>query len=140
MLGVDRSWFVERCPDCDHYEDVIELRIFTIPVHRERSIDEGMKERVAIDLGVPCIHPHLDRWHKHRYWGLLVCAAPCINGVIRIVGDDWYDKAAAAKARRLAASDPSISARFQIEVLSHHNEAVWWEVQGLIRPPAQPPN
>jgi hypothetical protein len=141
MVSVDRSWFVARCPDCGHYEDIFELRLFTIPIKTDRHADPGIIERVAIDLGVPCKHRHMEPWHKHRYWGLFYCAAPCINGVCQLTGgDEWYTPEAAAKARHIAATDPSIPAGFKAEVLTNHNMEVWWEIGRLLEPPAQPPN
>jgi hypothetical protein len=140
MLGVDRSWFVETCPDCDHSADVFEVRLFTIPLHTERTVEPGIKERVATDLGVPCQHPHLDRWHKHRYWGLLWCAAPCINGIDRLQREDWYDMRASTRVRQLAAGDPTVPERFRNQVLNGHNPEFWWDFRAMVAPPSHPPN
>jgi len=84
FLGVDSSWFVHDCPDCGYGKDVTQYRLFAIPVHETIRESLTIAQHVAIDLGVPCMHKNSTKWHKHRWWGLLVCKSPCINGVYRL--------------------------------------------------------
>src|SRR5687767_2337353 len=84
---VDLSWFVESCPDCGSDWDSIQYRILRIPISEDRRPNTMMLELVCADLGVPCMHPNLRRRHKHRWWGLCICAFPCHNGIDGMAGD-----------------------------------------------------
>jgi hypothetical protein len=122
FFGVDRSWYVHTCPDCAYGKDVLQYRIFTIPIHETTHESLTITQRVAADLGVQCEHDDLTSWHKHRWWGLLVCRSPCINGTYRLITDDsWYDSNASAKVAALAAADNSIADDFARIVLVNHN-------------------
>jgi hypothetical protein len=122
FLGVDLSWFVYDCPDCGYGKDVVQHRIFTIPVRETVRETPSITQYVAADLGVPCGHQHSTSWHKHKWWGLLVCKSPCINGTYRIAGDDsWYNRQASAKIVALAATDSSIKDDFSQIVLVNHD-------------------
>ena len=122
FLGVDLSWFVHDCPDCGYGKDVVQYRIFTIPVRESTRESPTITQYVAADLGVPCAHQHSTSWHKHKWWGLLVCKSPCINGIYRLTGDDsWYDRQASAKVVALAAMDSSIKDDFVRTVLVNHD-------------------
>jgi hypothetical protein len=117
MLGVDESEFFEKCPDCGHYEEEFQLRLLTMPVRSTRWADQGTIERLARDLGSPCSHPQLGRWHKHRNWGLLICACPCENGITHLILGSWYTERFAMKARALSCSNPELGAEFKRRVL-----------------------
>jgi len=122
FLGVDASWFVESCPDCQYGRDIYQIRVFTIPIYQRSQDYHSILEKITDDLGIPCSHPNLVRWHKHRYWGLLICACPCINGIYRLSGgDDWYDDKARAIVRELAKTDPSLRDEFAKQVLKNHD-------------------
>src|SRR5438552_173529 len=91
FLTVDRSWFVENCPTCGYGRDVLQVRVLTIALHEQTQEYRTLLQKVASDVGAACTHPALKRYHKHRYWGLCICARPCINGTDRIVVDlSWY--------------------------------------------------
>ncbi len=122
FLGVDWSWFVHNCPDCGYDKDIAQYRFLTIPIRETTYEFPTIAQRVAEDLGVPCTHKNSIRWHKHRWWGLLVCKAPCINGTLRLVGDDsWYDHEISTKVAALAADDSSIRNEFVRNVLKNHD-------------------
>ena len=92
FVTVDKSWFIETCPECHWDADVTEYRFLQRAFSRRvRVADASFEYFVTVDLGVPCLHPNKTRWHKHRYWGLCVCASPCINGLYRIGGDGMYE-------------------------------------------------
>lgn len=122
FLGVDWSWFVHDCPDCGYGKDIAQYRLFTIPIQETTREFPTITQHVADDLGVPCTHKNSTSWHKHRWWGLLVCKAPCINGVYRLTGDDsWYDQEASAKVAALAVNDDSIRDDFVETVFEKHD-------------------
>ena len=122
FLGVDSSWFVHDCPDCGYGKDVTQYRLFTIPVRETTRESPTIAQHVAIDLGVPCMHKNSTQWHKHRWWGLLVCKSPCINGVYRLIDDDsWYDPEASVKVAALGTDDNSVTNEFVENVFDKHD-------------------
>lgn len=113
FVAVDWSWFVHDCPDCGHGEDIMQYRLLTFPLHETVNEFPSVTQQVATDLGVSCSHPSMESWHKHRWWGLIYCKSPCINGIYRLTGPDTgYDEAASAKVAALAESDPSLKDEF----------------------------
>ena len=127
FLGVDRSWFVEGCEDCNFSRDIIQYRIFSIPIY-EIIVREyyPVYTRVARDLGAPCPHKNHFRWHKHRWWGLCYCARPCINGTFYLSADDsWYNDELVAKVKAKAIADPEFGAGFRQRVLYNHDWDYW---------------
>jgi hypothetical protein len=122
FLGVDGSWFVEECPDCLYGSDIYQIRVFTIPIYQQTRVYNSVLQKIAEDIGVPCSHPNHVRWHKHRFWGLLICACPCINGIDRMSGgDDWYDDKARSIVREMAKTHPSLRDTFAVRVLKNHD-------------------
>lgn len=85
-----------------------------------------MLELVCADLGVPCTHPNKTRWHKHRWWGLCICAYPCHNGIIGLAGDaNDYDEAMSARVKSLAKENPKLAEEFHQRVLIQHDYEYW---------------
>lgn len=124
FIGVDWSWFVDRCPDCDYDRDVAEYRLFGMPVHKTVYEHPSLAQRISIDLGIGCSHPRIEHWHKHRWWGLCICRSPCINGVYSLIDDDsWYTEVVSSKLSALADRDPSIKTQFAVRVLQDHDWA-----------------
>ena len=122
FIAVDWSWFVHDCPDCGHESDVMQYRVFTIPVHESIAESHSLIQRLATDLGVPCQHRNAQRWHKHRLWGLCFCKSPCINGTYRMNdGESWYDRSHSTKVARLAAAEPAVAVEFSRRVLVEHD-------------------
>lgn len=117
FLAVDSSWFVESCIWCGMSRDELQYRVFTIPVHGEVFEFRTIPQLVAEDLGAPCPH-HIRRWHKHRWWGLCYCARPCIDGIYRLVGDEWYGEKHSRFVKELAENNPSLRKEFQRALLS----------------------
>lgn len=112
FLFVDFSWFVEECPECHWVADVFEYRICGHSTSTsERVLGESWTYFVTVDLGVPCTHPRKTRWHKHRYWGLCYCAAPCINGLHGLSGDDY--SVVSPRVRAWRGLDPELGHRFR---------------------------
>ncbi len=122
FLGIDWSWFVHDCPDCGHGKDIAQYRIFSMPIHETTHHYSTVIEHVAGDLGVPCSHANATSWQKHRWWGLLYCKAPCINGLYRLKSDDsWYDREASEKVAALANRNDSIRREFVQNVFEKHD-------------------
>ncbi len=67
-----------------------------------------------------------DRFHKHRFWGLWICACPCFNGIDGInVDNSWYDGAVSAKVSAMVAANPSLRKEFTERVLIGHDWKYW---------------
>lgn len=136
FLLVDLSWFEEQCPDCRYSRTDIRWRFITLPVHTWEEPRPTALQVAAHDLGVPCQHRNLHRWHKQRWWGLLYCKCPCHHGIVDLSRDhSWYDATAAEKLRQLAKDDPELANNFQRRVLVEHDFAYW---RGIVRQIAEP--
>jgi hypothetical protein len=134
FLAVDFSWFVESCPDCLCDRSALEWRVLGYPVRQSIVTEPNLIEQVATDLGVPCSHPSLQRWHKHRWWGLCICACPCHNGIVGLTGDpDWYDPRLSSKVRGLTASEPGLPQEFRQRVLIEHDKQYWLAFRDRLR-------
>jgi len=126
FLAVDWSWFVDDCPSCGLGRDVAQYRVFGIPVHERAREYHTPLELVARDLGVACSHPEMTRWHKHRWWGLCICAYPRINGINGLTSDaSWYDETVAAKVRQLGRANPSLGNEFARRALEERDMDYW---------------
>ena len=122
FFAVDWSWFVHDCPACGHGEDTAEYRVFTATVRKTVYEYPSVAQQVAADLGKPCTHPNVKRWHKHRSWGLLYCKSPCINGIYRLTGrTTWYDQTAASKIIALARREPALISEYHDRVFNKHD-------------------
>ena len=120
FVTVDWSWFVHDCPDCGHGQDITQYRFLTIPFHERVYEFPSVAQQVATDLGVPCEHPNMESWHKHRRWGLIYCKSPCINGIYRLTGNEtWYDHNASVKVVALAEREPALKAEFADRVFEN---------------------
>jgi len=133
FMGVDRSWFVETCDDCLWSRDIIEYRLFTVPIS-ERVIEHSSAiSAVARELGVPCQHQDIHRWHKQRWWGLLVCCCPCKSGITGLSSDEKpYGKRSSAKIELLVNSNPTLPQEFHQRVLVEHDMEYWHKFRGQL--------
>jgi hypothetical protein len=126
FLGVDCSWFVETCPDCLFGRDIIQVRVLTIPIYQRTQVSETLLSKIAADVGAECQHPKLTRWHKARYWGLIICACPCIGGIHRMGGgDEWYDDKARLIVKDMAKNNPSLRDEITERVFKNHDWEYW---------------
>lgn len=125
FLCVDWSWFLGHCPHCMCVKHVLQYRVFGIPVHERTLEEETVIQWMATDLGGACQHPELDVFHKHRWWGLCYCAAPCVNGLWNLGSElreeSWYDEAAVKRLRALAERDPHFATEFHQRVIRDHD-------------------
>ena len=123
FLGVDKSVFLEECSDCLYQKDIIQYRIFTIPVHQKEIEHHSFLELTALALEAPCPHRNLQRWHRHRRWGLCFCAYPCINGIQGLDTDleSWYTEDLITKLKSKLAEDPTLGKEFRQRVLYDHD-------------------
>jgi hypothetical protein len=128
FLAVDWSWFLVDCPDCHYHRDVVQYRVFCIPVHTQRVEEHSTRVQLVLrDLGMPCNHANLERWHKHRRWGLVLCACPCINGISRLVGDaDSYTGEMSAKVRQAGQENPQLAAELSDLAIRKHDYRRFW--------------
>lgn len=138
MSLVDASWFVEECPECHWGADVIEYRVCGRAISQTEEVyEESWHYLVTVDLGVPCQHPGKIRWHKHRYWGLCYCAAPCINGSYRLVDDESYSDLS-PRVRAWRELDPTLGPRFR-DALAHDDREFVKEFFRRLRAGESPP-
>lgn len=117
MMAVDRSWVREICPDCRLDRDILQYRLFRIPIH-ERILREYSTPacRIAADLGAPCSH-HFERWLMTRYWGLFFPAHPCFCGTVRLTDGEWYDDRMAEIVRSKGQASPGLAEEFHRKVI-----------------------
>jgi hypothetical protein len=127
FLAVDWSWFVEHCPDCWYYRNLAQYRILGIPVHTQVLVWPDTAQMILDDLGVPCEHTNCERWHKHRWWGLVFLACPNINGTLLVDNPDDYTDDFAAKVRRLGAENPQLSAELHNLIVRKHDRQTFWK-------------
>ena len=126
FLTVDFSWFVETCPECGFGRDIVQYRVLTMPVYQRTKDYDSLLSKIASDIGAECTHPQIERWHKQRYWGLLICACPCINGITRLTGGDAsYDKKARSLVRDRVKNNPSLQAEIAERVLKNRDWVYW---------------
>lgn len=127
FLGVDASSFHEECPDCGYDKQVLQIRLFTLPLYSVPDEQQSLVQRVAADLGAPCLHPRYRRLHLQRRWGLCICACPCINGTFRVCGTPTHPYTEQVRARLKAASrdNPSLGKEFLEKVVRRHDWEYW---------------
>jgi hypothetical protein len=123
MVAVDRSWIREMCPDCYLDRDICQWRLFRIPLHESvlREYDSPINH-IATDLGVPCSH-QFHREHMSRYWGLFFPAHPCFNGIVRLVGEEWYDKNVSEIVRAKGRTSPGLAQEYHQKAIVEHDHA-----------------
>jgi len=119
--AVDFSWFVERCEDCRRTREVFQYRVFGWPFYSWDRCTETFLQVAAADLDVPCLHQSSFRWHKHRYWGLCVCARPCINGIFLMTGGEENWPVLLDELRQRADEEPSLREELHQRVLVEHD-------------------
>lgn len=127
FVAVDRSWFVDECPDCGYYADVTQYRVLTVPISEQVSAHPTVIQGIAADLGHPCWHPRLLRWHKHRWWGLCHCAAPCWNGTYGLNDDAdhaWYGTVA-SRVCEMGEDNPELGRVWYDRVIVGHDWSFW---------------
>jgi hypothetical protein len=126
MVAVDRSWVREVCSDCLLDRDILQYRLFRMPVHEEvvgeHSIDNC---RIALDLGMPCQH-RFQRVLMTRYWGLFLPADPSFRGTVRLAGNEWYDDCMAEIVRAKGRETPGLAEEFHQKVIVEHDWNYSW--------------
>jgi hypothetical protein len=128
FLAVDWSWFVEDCPDCLIRRDIAQYRVLGYSVYEKIDATSTILERALTDLGTPCLHDNLEHWHKHRWWGLLVCGVPCWNGIDGLsAADDRYTPELSARVRTRGLQDPKLAAELHHRVVELHDYIYFWE-------------
>jgi hypothetical protein len=137
FLAVDWSWFEEFCPHCGHQNRITQYRVLGLAVSQRERATRTYFERLAADLGAPCQHPELTRWHKHRWWGLMLCRCPCINGSSIRIDDRDYDERTAAAARRIARDDPTVGPELYDRVAHQRDRAFFEEVMERVQKAAE---
>jgi hypothetical protein len=127
FLAVDWSWFIEDCPDCRLSRDIAEYRLLGISVRADIDDSPSVIGYTLARLGVPCPHPRMERWHKHRWWGGLVCACPCINGISVLAGGDGeFRETVAKKMEQHAREDPGFASDLYDHVIASHDYKYFW--------------
>ena len=126
FAGVDKSWFVEDCRGCGYSADILQYRVFTFPLYEIRRDYYSLPAEITSDLGTPCPHNNKVRWHKHRYWGLLYCASPCINGIYRISGGEtWYTQEIKSEVIAMGKENPGLGKEFYRRVIIERDNQYW---------------
>ena len=139
VLAVDMSWFVEDCHDCFYSKDIFEFRLFTLPIYRIVREHDSPIAYTAEKLGMPCSHLNIDRWHKHRWWGFVICCYPCINGVSGLAWPEGSERELIDMAiPKLLEKNPNLPAEFKQRVLIDHDMEYWKELRKTLLPQDAP--
>lgn len=126
FLLVDLSVFIERRPDCYSDRAIRQIRFARIPVHEKSKTSNSDIQIVATDLGVPCSHNNMQRWHKYRFWGLALCSCPCISGTVGLSSDhSWYQEDGRQRLINYKANHPEAGNEFRQRVLVEHDLKYW---------------
>lgn len=128
FLAVDRSTFVEDCPDCGWERDIVQIRIIGVPISQRTREYPTFKTEIAEWLGVTCRHADLVRTHLTRRWGLVWCCCPCFRGIWGLAAskeDPVYEKAIWQTLNEYLEQNPDFAVEFQTKVLKDHDDAFW---------------
>ncbi len=87
FASVDKVWSVVACPDCGLSRDVIQYRVFGTTIAETEFDHPTRLQEVATLLRVPCAHDRAVKERKQTWWGLVICAYPCINGTDRLAAN-----------------------------------------------------
>ena len=117
----DRSIFLEGCEDCLFRKEIIQYRIFSIPIHEKVLDHHSAIELMAIDLGYPCPHRDYQKTHLQRYWGGCICMYPCISGTFLFTGPSRYNDDIARRLKALSIVKPDLGKDFKQKVIFEHN-------------------
>jgi hypothetical protein len=136
FVAVEESVYVDSCPDCFYVAYVVQYKVVGVVVSEKTYTNsQSLMEQAASCLGVPCSHPHVDRWQKCRYWGLLLCGWPYLNGTLNLVGDQSpeFVEALGHALRRLEKQNPNLAAEFKERVLEKHDLVYWRQLMQLVQ-------
>lgn len=131
FLAVDWSWFIWGCSDCRSSEHICQYRLLGVPIYRDYYDEDvliSIFATVLKDLGKPCQHVNSGTWQKHRHWGLSVCAFPCWNGTLGLIGtESWYTESIAERVREKGRGDPEFAAEAFHQVVILDNPSFIWD-------------
>jgi hypothetical protein len=131
FVAVEKSAYVDQCLDCDYLGYVLQYKVVGVVVSEKTYHNsQSLIDQVASCLGVSCSHPHVERWHKNRFWGLLICGWPCINGTLNLVGDQSpeFVETLRQALRRLERQNPNLAAEFKERMLEKHDLVYWQQL------------
>ncbi|UCF00176.1 MAG: hypothetical protein JSV82_03660 [Planctomycetota bacterium] len=138
FLAVDISWFVEKCDDCFYDKDVFAFRLFTLPIYQIVREYDSPVSYTAEKLGVTCLHNNINRWHKQKWWGMLVCCRPCHSGIYRLSSSDnekeKYKRFINENIKKLLETNPDLPSEFKQHVLIEHDMDYWKELKQKLLP------
>lgn len=127
FLALDRSDFVEGCPDCLTGRFITQYRILGFPTSTNIYETRTSIDLALADLGAPCLHEKLYREQTHRMWGLLICRWPCINGTWGLGGDERYTDYVSMKVKDRGKADPNFAADMHRRVIDQDDKKYFWE-------------
>ena len=134
FLVVDLSQFVEECDDCFYSKDIFEFRILTLPIYRIEREYESPIAYTAKKLGVACLHNNINRWHRQRRWGMLICFRPCHTSVYRLSSSDDknYELLIDENIQEYLNKHPDLPREFKQRVLFEHNIEYWEQLKNKL--------
>lgn len=121
FASVDKAWSVVACPDCGLSRDVIQYRVFGVPIAETEFDHPTQRQEVATLLGAPCAHDRAVKERKQTWWGLVFCACPCINGTSRLDVNHPLADRVKQRLKTLGATAPKDAAEFGRRVLRGHD-------------------
>jgi hypothetical protein len=109
FLAVEWSWHYRECSVCRSRYDYEQYRIAGFEVFRREYPDQSIYEKILTDLGDPCDHQTVDGFHEQRFWGLIICAYPCENGMYGWGAGGEYSQESSAFVKAVAITRPELS-------------------------------
>ena len=139
FVVVDKSSFVHSCPSCLRVRIVRQYRILGMPIDEQVSTYNTLITAMSEQLGVPCSHGDESGFHETRYWGLLICASPCLTGRYTLGDDlpDWYDEEFKQFLKEFRKKHPEIVEDFNKRVIVDHDFDFWEQFVDNIKQSAE---
>ena len=134
FVGFTRVVTVEKCLDCGRFRFVDEYRLCGTRLFQRSSESHTLKERIALDLGVPCDHQNTGSYIREKRWGGIIAIQRPQYGTITIGETDNYDAEMSKRVEALAKTSQTLPADFRRRVLRQHDQEFYDEVLDQIYP------
>ncbi|TWT88818.1 hypothetical protein Mal64_23060 [Pseudobythopirellula maris] len=128
FTAFDSLWVIKECPTCYAQHDVQLYRFLGAPIVSDSYQDPNVMTLALADLGDPCTHDRMESSVKHRYWGNIICAYPCVSGTFGLCcGSDVYTKTVSTRVRGYAMKEPQLAADVHKRVVENGGREFFYD-------------